>query len=154
MPRISINDCRAQNRRAHLAFELAHLAQGLDRDRDRGRGQHHADERRLEHVVRIGRVIGKHQIAPDAADERHDNADDRNDKGRKTGGFELLEVGVQTGIEHQDDDADFGGLDQKIGLTDPAETARSHQHAGNQRADDPAACARARRSGRTPWWTA
>ena len=63
-----VDNGRAQYRCADPAFQLAHLAQRLDRDRNRGCGQNDADERRLDHVHLIARVVVERKIAAHAAD--------------------------------------------------------------------------------------
>ena len=78
----------------------------------------------------------EHQIAAHAARQRHQNADHRNDEGCKARGFELLQIGVQTRIEHQNNDANLRRFHQKISLSDPRQAARANEHAGDQCADD------------------
>ena len=119
-----------------FTFQLAHLTQGLDGDRNRGSGQNDTDESSLQHVHRVGRIIVERQIACNTTDQRHDNTDQRNNEGRKTGGFQLVQISIHTCVKHQDDYTDLSGLYQKIGLAYPAEAARANQHAGNQCTDN------------------
>ena len=119
-----------------FTFQLAHLTQGLDGDRNRGSGQNDTDESSLQHVHRVGRIIVERQIACNTTDQRHDNTDQRDNEGRKTGGFQLIQISIHTCVKHQDDYTDLSGLYQKIGLAYPAEAARANQHAGNQCTDN------------------
>ena len=127
---------RAEDCCTDFTFQLAHLTQGLDGDRNRGSGQNDTDESSLQHVHRVGRIIVERQIACSTTDQRHDNTDQRDNEGRKTGGFQLVQISIHTCVKHQDDYTDLSGLYQKIGLAYPAEAARANQHTGNQCADN------------------
>ena len=131
-----VDNGRAQYCCADPAFQLAHLAQRLDRDRNRGCGQNDADERRLEHVHLIARVVVEHKIAAHAAEKRHDNTDHGDDERGEAGLFQLLQIGIHAGVEHQDDNAELGCLDQEVSLAHPVEHTRTDQHTGDQCADD------------------
>ena len=127
---------RAEDCCTDFTFQLAHLTQGLDGDRNRGSGQNDTDESSLQHVHRVGRIIVERQIACSTTDQRHDNTDQRDNEGRKTGGFQLVQISIHTCVKHQDDYTDLSGLYQKIGLAYPAEAARANQHTGNQCTDN------------------
>lgn len=100
------------------------------------------DESSLQHVHRVGRIIVERQIACSTTDQRHDNTDQRDNEGRKTGGFQLVQISIHTCVKHQDDYTDLSGLYQKIGLAYPAEAARANQHTGNQCTDNLRLCTR------------
>ena len=58
-------------------------------------------------MQRFTHVGEEYEVKPGTGNERNDNADEGDDEGGETGFFEFFEVGVQTGHEHQKDDADF-----------------------------------------------
>ena len=95
-----------------------------------------AEHLRLPDVDDVKEGIIASKIAAHAAEKRHDNTDQRNNEGRKTGGFQLVQISIHTCVKHQDDYTDLSGLYQKIGLAYPAEAARANQHTGNQCTDN------------------
>ena len=131
-----VDNGRAQYRCADPAFQLAHLAQRLDRDRNRGCGQNDTDERRLDHVHLIARVVVERKIASHAAEKRYDDADHCNDERGEAGLFQLLQIGIHARIEHQNDNAELSCLDQEVSLAHPVEHTRADQNTGDQCADD------------------
>ena len=130
-----VNDGGGHDRCADAAFELAHLTQSLDRYRHRGRGQNDADERGLYHFKAV-RLAVEQKITARTAEKRHDNADRGYDESRQPRMLELLEVRIEAGHEHEDDNADLGGLYEKVRFADEPEAARPEQQTRDQRAYD------------------
>ena len=130
-----VNDGGGHDRCADAAFELAHLTQSLDRYRHRGSGQNDADERGLYHFKAV-RLAVEQKITARTAEKRHDNADRGYDESRQPRMLELLEVRIEAGHEHEDDNADLGGLYEKVRFADEPEAARPEQQTRDQRAYD------------------
>ena len=130
-----VNDGGGHDRCADAAFELAHLTQSLDRYRHRGRGQNDADERGLYHFKAV-RLAVEQNITARTAEKRHDNADRGYDESRQPRMLELLEVRIEAGHEHEDDNADLGGLYEKVRFADEPEAAWPEQQTRDQRAYD------------------
>ena len=130
-----VNDGGGHDCRADATFELAHLAQRFDGDRDRGRGKNDADKRGLYHFKAV-RLAVKQQIAARTAEKRHDNADRGYDESRQPCVSELLQVGIEAGHEHKNYHADLGRLYEKVRLTDESEAARPEKETRYKRADD------------------
>lgn len=127
---------RAEDCCTDFTFQLAHLTQGLDGDRNRGSGQNDTDESSLQHVHRVGRIIVERQIACSTTDQRHDNTDQRDNEGRKTGGFQLVQISTIPALNIRMITPISAAFTRKSVSPYPAEAARANQHTGNQCADN------------------
>ncbi len=126
-----INDGGADDGGTEEALELAQLLQGGHGDGDAGGRHDGADE---EGTVELGaahrRKAVEEAVEQGAARQRHRHAHAGDEGGDGASPHQLLQVGAEAGVEHQQHDADLGedgdgvaGLDE-IQQTGPDDEAR------------------------------
>ena len=70
----------------------------------------------------------------EAAGQRNQYADEGDHKGGRAALFQLAQVGLQTGVEHEHDNAQLGQLIHQGGLLQHTQHGGTQQQAGQQRA--------------------
>lgn len=118
--------------RAGLAFQLAHLVEGLHGDAHGGGGEDGAHKGGLQHVVGGELVLKEEKVYRAAQHHGDNNAHHGDAAGLKTGLLHLVQVRIDAGQEHDHDDTDLGGLHQKIRALQHAEAAGPQNNASQQ----------------------
>ena len=129
-----VDEGRAQDGRAYLGVEAAHLGQGLHRDADRGGGEDRAHVQAPHHAGEIESFMVEQQIGPAAEDEGHHHAQHGDEQGLHARAPQLLHVRIQARQKHQHQHADLGGLHDEIRGLHHVEAAGAQDDAGQQRA--------------------
>lgn len=124
-----VNDGGAQDGVARTGGQLADLLQGLHGNAHRSGGEDHADEDVLqEGVAPLVEQGGQHK----AAGQGDQHADEGDDEGGLAGLLQLAQIGLQTGVEHQHDDAQLRQLVHQGGLLQYAQHGGAQQQTGQQ----------------------
>jgi hypothetical protein len=125
-----VDDARSDDHAGHASVSQPEILEDLDRHHHRGRRHRDAQEQ------------GGDQRQPerqrDAGGDRegHDGAHDGHAHGRLQRGEELTRIRLDTGVQHEEEDAQLRqDLDHFVGL-DPAEDGGSEHDAHDQLAHD------------------
>ena len=131
-----IDDGGADDGGADPSPQVAHFPQGLHRNGDRGGGHDGADVDGVQELAAAGSdaVIDAEQNRPE--EKRDKDADAGDEQGGAAGLFQLGQVGIQPGAEHQQDDADLRHAGEEIRLGDPAQYAGADDQPGKDLPDD------------------
>ena len=133
-----VNDGCTQDGVSGTGIQCAQLFQRLNGDADRSCSQHNADEdvlpEQLCHLRILFRVVEVCQEK--AAYQRNDNAQQSDNEGGKACLFQFLDVGLQTGAEHEDDNAQFRQADDQVISLYHVQHHRAENDTGSQCAHD------------------
>ena len=129
-----VDQRRTQQRGAGSAFQFSHFVQGLHGDAHRCGGKHGANEGGLQQIVNGKLLFKEEEIDGAAEDHGNQHAHHSDGTGLQTRVLHLLQIRVDACKEHNENNADLSGLDEKIRAFQHAESAGAENDACQQSA--------------------